>query len=176
MKNNNPRGFIRTILPWILILALLLMSMNIFNTDVSVEYSYNDFIEAVEDGDIEEAELNIYSLTIDIEGTVTVDGETYSYVVTIPNSDSEVTKFEELFDTYGVEYTHRDASSDGSFLSILLSIVPYILMIGVMIYLMTRMSGGSNQKAFEFGNSRAKLEKDSKTKFTDFSGCDEEKE
>ena len=36
--------------------------------------------------------------------------------------------------------------------------------------------GGANAKAFDFGNSRAKLEKDSKTRFTDVAGADEEKE
>ena len=36
--------------------------------------------------------------------------------------------------------------------------------------------GGANAKAFDFGNSRAKLEKDSKTRFSDVAGADEEKE
>ena len=34
---------------------------------------------------------------------------------------------------------------------------------------------GGNNKAFEFGNSRAKLERNSKTRFTDVAGADEEK-
>ena len=36
--------------------------------------------------------------------------------------------------------------------------------------------GGGNNKAFEFGNSRARLEKNQKTRFSDVAGADEEKE
>ena len=36
--------------------------------------------------------------------------------------------------------------------------------------------GGGNAKAFEFGNSRAKLEKNQTTRFSDVAGADEEKE
>ena len=41
--------------------------------------------------------------------------------------------------------------------------------------MMSNTAGGNN-KAFEFGNSRAKLEKNSKTHFSDVAGMDEEKE
>jgi cell division protease FtsH len=47
-----------------------------------------------------------------------------------------------------------------------------------MYFIFRNFSGaaGGNAKAFEFGNSRAKLEKNEKTRFTDVAGADEEKE
>jgi len=38
------------------------------------------------------------------------------------------------------------------------------------------MNGGGNNKAFEFGRSKAKLEGGIKVRFDDVAGCDEEKE
>ena len=174
---NNPKGLIKTILPWILILVLLLSVMSMFNSSSTTEFTYNEFIQEVYDQDVTEVTMNYDEITIEIEGTYKDNGKEKAFTVTVPNSDSEIEKLEELFTTYSVEVSNRDASGDGSFLSLLISLIPYLLMIGVMFLLLTKVSGGgSNAKAFEFGNSRAKLEKDSKTRFTDVAGCDEEKE
>ena len=54
-----------------------------------------------------------------------------------------------------------------------------ILGIGVLIFLVTRMSGAvskSNSQAMDFNKSRAKREDGSSVRFNDVAGCDEEKE
>ena len=64
--------------------------------------------------------------------------------------------------------------------SILISLLPILLLIGVWFYFMRQMQGGGGGKggAFSFGKSRAKLlDKDTNAiTFADVAGCDEAKE
>ena len=63
--------------------------------------------------------------------------------------------------------------SDNIWLSLLISLIPYILFIGVMIFL---LRGQGNNKAFDFGKSTAQLARGKTVTFKDVAGCDEEKE
>ena len=56
--------------------------------------------------------------------------------------------------------------------------LPFILLIGVWLYLMNRMQGGGRGGAMSFGKSKAKLltEKHGKITFNDVAGIDEAKD
>ena len=51
-----------------------------------------------------------------------------------------------------------------------------MLGIGVVFFLIIRSSSNGNNKAFEFGKNRAKLQREKTKSFADVAGCDEEKE
>ena len=80
-----------------------------------------------------------------------------------------------LLDENGTQITVVNEAQRNQFLNIILGILPYVLLIAGMFFLFRMMSNtaGGNNKAFEFGNSRAKLEKNSKTHFSDVAGMDE---
>lgn len=59
------------------------------------------------------------------------------------------------------------------FLSLLISLIPYVIMIGFFIFLF-RSQG--NNKAFDFAKSTARLARGKSITFEDVAGCDEEKE
>ena len=84
----------------------------------------------------------------------------------------------QLLEDKGIKVSVLDAKSENMLMDTILGLLPYVLLIGVMIFVMRSIGGGggANAKAFDFGNSRAKLEKDSNTKFADVAGADEEKE
>ena len=54
--------------------------------------------------------------------------------------------------------------------------VPLIIMGGIVIFMFTRLNGSANSQAMDFGRSRARLESDTRIRFSDVAGCDEEKE
>ena len=58
----------------------------------------------------------------------------------------------------------------------LLSILVPVIIFGVIIYLMIKNSAGSQNKAFDFGKSRARLSRKSGVTFKDVAGLKEEKE
>jgi cell division protease FtsH len=62
--------------------------------------------------------------------------------------------------------------------SVLMTFLPFILLIGVWIFFMNRMQGGGKGGAMGFGKSRAKLltEKHGRVTFDDVAGIDEAKE
>lgn len=68
--------------------------------------------------------------------------------------------------------------SSGAFASILISLLPVLLIIGVLYYLFTRQLKMAGKGAMSFGKSRAKMltrDKD-RVLFKDVAGCDEAKE
>jgi cell division protease FtsH len=99
------------------------------------------------------------------------DGRDY---VTVLPPDAEVTS---LLIERGVPVTARSQQQSG-FTSFILSLLPFLLLIGVWIYFMNRMQGGGRGGAMGFGKSRAKLltEKHGRVTFDDVAGIDEAKE
>lgn len=59
------------------------------------------------------------------------------------------------------------------FLSLLINLLPYVIMIGFFIFLFRSQGNG---KAFDFGKSTARLSRRKSVTFADVAGCDEEKE
>ncbi len=59
------------------------------------------------------------------------------------------------------------------FLSLIINLLPYVIMIGFFIFLFRSQGNG---KAFDFGKSTARLSRGKSVTFEDVAGCDEEKE
>ncbi len=59
------------------------------------------------------------------------------------------------------------------FLSLIINLLPYVIMIGFFIFLFRSQGNG---KAFDFGKSTARLSRGKSVTFADVAGCDEEKE
>lgn len=63
--------------------------------------------------------------------------------------------------------------SQNIWLSLLISLIPYVLLFGFFFFL---MRGQGSNKAFDFGKSTAQLSRGKTVTFKDVAGCDEEKE
>lgn len=174
------KGLIKSLLPWLIVLVVLSIAIPFFNQGTSSEITYDEFTRIVQEDKITEVEIVPSSLVIDVNGKYKKSGskEETSFSVVIPKTETELDSLVGLLDENKAEVVIVDANERGLFLDIILSILPYVLLIGAMFFLVRMMSNtaGGNNKAFEFGNSRAKLEKNSKTKFSDVAGMDEEKE
>lgn len=179
---GNKKGLLKSILPWLIVLAALYVAIPFFNQSESSEIRYDKFIKIVQDEKVKEVEIVPQSLVIDVNGTYTqtVKGkeETTKFSVVIPRTETELDSLVSLLDENGTQITVVNEAQRNQFLNIILGILPYVLLIAGMFFLFRMMSNtaGGNNKAFEFGNSRAKLEKNSKTHFSDVAGMDEEKE
>ena len=179
---GDKKGLLKSILPWLIVLAALSVAIPFFNQSESSEIRYDKFIKIVQDEKVKEVEIVPQSLVIDVNGTYTqtVKGkeETTKFSVVIPRTETELDSLVSLLDENGTQITVVDEAQRNQFLNIILGILPYVLLIAGMFFLFRMMSNtaGGNNKAIEFGNSRAKLEKNSKTHFSDVAGMDEEKE
>ncbi|TCS59658.1 membrane protease FtsH catalytic subunit [Primorskyibacter sedentarius] len=163
-------GNLRNIAFWVVLFLLILALFNLFSgggtTLQSREISYTDFVEAVESNTVSSATLD--GEQIRFRGN---DGNDY---VTIKPEDAAATEL-----LMNNDVTIRAESQEQSgFQTFILSLLPFLLLIGVWIYFMNRMQGGGKGGAMGFGKSRAKLltEKHGRVTFDDVAGIDEAKE
>ncbi len=180
MKKNNKTLF-KAILPWIVVL-LLLSSLFPFlmKNGGSKELTYSQFMTVVKDKKITNVTVTPNSYVAKVEGSYKKNskGDKVNFTTIVPKTDKELDSLVQILEDKNVKVKVTDANSDNMIWNIVGSILPYVLLLGGMVWVFKSFGGaaGGNNKAFEFGNSRAKLERNSKTRFTDVAGADEEKE
>ena len=163
-------GNVRNIAFWVVLFVLVLALFNLFSgsgsTMQSRERTFSDFVSAVENG-------NVSTVTLDGEQVryTTSDGQNF---ITIKPGDAEVTSLLIQNDIP----VRAEKQQQSGFQSFLLTLLPFLLLIGVWIYFMNRMQGGGKGGAMGFGKSKAKMltEKHGRVTFDDVAGIDEAKE
>jgi len=162
-------GNARNMVFWVVLFLMVLALFNLFSSPPgsanAQARSYSEFVQAVEGGSVTE---------------VVIDGENVRYsegsrtFTTVKPQDAEITN---LLIESGVPVEARSQETS-AFQSFLVSLLPFLLLIGVWIYFMNRMQGGGRGGAMGFGKSRAKLltEKHGRVTFDDVAGIDEAKE
>ncbi|MFQ6792723.1 ATP-dependent zinc metalloprotease FtsH [Thomasclavelia sp.] len=177
----NKSGLVKSILPWVVVLCLIGVFVTYMNQGNNKEIKYNEFVEVIQKEDVTEVEIVPSSLVVDVSGKYETkekgEKKTVEFTTTIPNTEEELQSLTALLSDKDIDTTIVDSNDQGVFLRVILSVLPYVLLLGGMYVIFKMMGqGGGNAKAFDFGNSRAKLEKNQKTRFNDVAGADEEKE
>ena len=162
-------GNARNIAFWVILLLLVLALFQVFNSSssfTSQAVSYSEFIKNVDEGRVQGVVLNGEQIQV-----TPTEGQPY---VVIKPAGEQVT---ERLIGKGLEITAKPQEQSG-LMTILVSLAPVLLMIGVWIYFMNRMQGGGRGGAMGFGKSRARLltEKQGRVTFDDVAGIDEAKE
>ena len=126
--------------------------------------NYSDFLDRIENGSV----FEILIQGKNVSG-LSDQGPFNTYVPADPEMIKRVL-------SKGVKVTAEPEKSF-SWFSLIMSLFPMLLLVGVWIFFMRRMQGGGG-KALSFGKSRAKLMSDSQEKITfrDVAGIDEAKE
>ncbi|MBK3332000.1 ATP-dependent metallopeptidase FtsH/Yme1/Tma family protein [Persephonella atlantica] len=159
----------RSILIWFLIGALMIFAFNMIGSRQIVDnrISYTEFVEMVNDGKVEKATIKGEEIT-----AITKDGKKVQTV--IPEGYS---KIYDILQENGVKIHVVPAEKASWLTTLLVSWLPILLFIGLWIFMMRQMSGGSN-RAFSFAKSKAKvyLEEKPNVKLDDVAGMDEVKE
>ncbi|WP_194094089.1 ATP-dependent zinc metalloprotease FtsH [Marivivens aquimaris] len=163
-------GNARNIVFWLVLFVLVVSLFNVISSPPSslqsTSRSYSEFIEAVENDQVASVELDGERVTY-----VGTDDRTYS---TVKPEDASVT---DILIANDVPVS-ADPQEQSIFQAILVSLLPFLLLIGVWIYFMNRMQGGGRGGAMGFGKSKAKMltEKHGRVTFDDVAGIDEAKE
>ena len=163
-------GNVRNIAFWVVLFLLILALFNLFSGGQSSmatnTRSYSDFVAAVDAGTV--AQVTLDGEEIRFRGT---DGRDY---VAIMPADAGVT---DMLIARDIPVSARSQQQSG-LTAFILSLLPFLLLIGVWVYFMNRMQGGGRGGAMGFGKSRAKLltEKHGRVTFDDVAGIDEAKE
>ena len=163
-------GNARNIAFWVVLFLLVLALFNLFSGSSgglqNREISFSEFVGSVRDGSVSQVTLD--GEQIRFRGT---DGSDY---LVIKPDDAEVT-------TLLIENdipVRAEKQQQSGFQSFLITLLPFLLLIGVWVYFMNRMQGGGKGGAMGFGKSKAKMltEKHGRVTFDDVAGIDEAKE
>ncbi|MBF0412503.1 MAG: ATP-dependent zinc metalloprotease FtsH [Desulfamplus sp.] len=161
--------FYKNLSLWLVIILMMVMLYNIFNQQQLPESTvgYSEFLAMVETDRIK----NVVLQGQDIYFT---DSNGTKYKSFTPG-DVDLIK---MLRSHGVSIKAKPPTESSLFMSIVISWLPMIVLIGVWIFFMRQMQGGGGGKAMSFGKSRARLisDKNDKITFDNVAGIDEAKE
>ncbi len=173
----NPKFFRNGIVMLVLVVgtaALLFTWIN--STTQPNQIGYSQFLNNVADGKVKHVVQQGDTLT------VTLDGTTAPYTVTVPSILTQV--YPDMLaaaKTKGLDLASdvfkAEPAPDTSWLGLLLTGLLPLLVIGGFIFFMMRQAQGTNNQALSFGKSRARMFLGNKTvvTFNDVAGVDEAK-
>ena len=165
MNNSSKNIFI-----WIIVGLILISLFNLFSGSVrgpEVQLAYSEFLAKVKVGEVNDVMVK----GNEIHGHFS-DGRTFSTYS--PNDPDLVEKLNK--NKVMIKAAPPEGNSP-TFLDILISWFPMLLLIGVWIFFMRQMQGGGG-KAMGFGKSKARMlsENSEKVTFKDVAGIDEAKQ
>jgi cell division protease FtsH len=167
MLNNN---MLKTLLLWLFIGIIIVTVINSFGPrQRSAEpYSYSQFLTEVKQGGVK-------SVVIDQRLITATAKDNKTFTTYLPMSDPSLLS---TLTSKGVMVTGKPPQQESLLLRILISWFPMLLLIGVWIFFLRQMQGGSKGGPMAFGRSRARMQSQDqvKTTFADVAGIEEAKE
>ncbi|MBF0451701.1 MAG: ATP-dependent zinc metalloprotease FtsH [Candidatus Magnetomorum sp.] len=162
----NP--FYKNLALWLVITLMMIMLYNLFHQQPIPQQSitYSKFLQMVEDKQIEHVLIqDKYLIVTHIEG--------YTFKIFMPQDPDMMTflkKNKVIIDV-------QPPSDNPWYISVLVSWLPMLVLIGVWVFFMRQMQMGGG-KALSFGKSRARLlsNQQDKVTFADVAGIEEAKE
>jgi cell division protease FtsH len=132
----------------------------------ATEVSYSEFITAAQAGTLKQVEIAGNELTV-------TPSEGVAYKLVAPRDDEMM----KILRAANVKVVAKEVEGQSVFVSLLISILPIILIVGLLFFFMRQMQGGKNGM-MSVGKSRARLQDESakSVTFADVAGCDEAKE
>ena len=172
MPNNksqkNGNGMIKNITLWVVIALIMVMLFHLFNqpTNEATTFAFSEFLEILEKGEVKEVVIQ----GNEIRGKLT---DSTSFETYAPDDAKLVDRLTEK----KVLISAKPSDDSPWYMSVLISWIPMLLLIGVWILFMRQMQAGGT-KAMSFGRSKAKLMTQDKIKitFADVAGVNEAKE
>ncbi|HUL50066.1 MAG TPA: ATP-dependent zinc metalloprotease FtsH [Gemmatimonadales bacterium] len=168
---------LRTLSFWALLIvgSIALVQFASSRRQDAVDISYTDFTEQLDAGNVSGVEITErQQVRGDFKTAVTVGHRSAQHFTTLlpfESSDSWVTTLRQK----GVSVRAKEEKQ--SFGVFLFSFLPYLFILGLIIFMLRQMQQGGN-RAFAFGKSKAKLLSGDtpKVTFADVAGCDEAKQ
>ncbi len=174
-KPTNKRSMLTTLLVWVAIIAIPIYVVLQFSNrgGKSVDIPYSLFLQELRQKNVTEVTITERSIKGQLRTSIEFEdkGVFSEFTTLMPFDDPALA--EELV-KYDVKVTVKQKSGWGG---IIVSILPWLLLIGVWIFFIRQMQSGQN-RALGFGRSRAKvlLENRLNVTFKDVAGVDEAKE
>ena len=197
MKNNKNNGFVRNFFIYILLIIAGITAFQYYlrgTSTQSQQINYSTLIKQIKAGDIKSITYQPSGSIIEVSGEYTkaqttetssslpfLEGSTNSTVteftsIVLP-SDSSIEAITSAAEDADVEVTVKPESSSGTWISYIITYIPFIVLI-VFFFVMMNQGGNGARGAMGFGKNRAKFQSKGnvKVRFSDVAGAEEEKQ
>ncbi len=164
-------NFSRNLALWVIIGLLVVALFQLFQSSGqqagSQKLAFSDFVGQVESDQVQDVTIQGREIT----GTLRNGASFETYAPDDPN-------LVQRLNDHNVRITAAPREEVHPLLGMLLSWLPFIVIVGVWIFFMRQMQGGGSRGAMGFGKSRAKLltEKTGRVTFADVAGVEEAKQ
>ncbi|WP_315459994.1 ATP-dependent zinc metalloprotease FtsH [uncultured Streptococcus sp.] len=197
MKNNKNNGFVRNSFIYILLIIAGITAFQYYlrgTSTQSQQINYSTLIKQIKAGNIKSITYQPSGSIIEVSGEYTkaqttetssslpfLEGSTTSTVteftsIVLP-SDSSIEAITSATEDADVEVTVKQESSSGTWISYIITYIPFIVLI-VFFFVMMNQGGNGARGAMSFGKNRAKSQSKGnvKVRFSDVAGAEEEKQ
>jgi cell division protease FtsH len=162
---------VKTAIFWVVLIMVVVLFYTVMRSGQhhsERNLTFTQFINDVKAGKVKDVTIN----TMDVHGTYKEDNNSGLHTL-IPANYPDIYK---LLQDNGVNIDIKETNS-GSWVSVLINAIPFILLLAFWIFMMRQMQSGGN-KALSFGKSRARLHSSQQKKvtFKDVAGVEEAKE
>src|SRR5690625_7574 len=168
----------RNVLFYALIFIVLIGVISMFKgqNDQSEQYNVEEFMQALDSGQIAEMTMQPKNKIIRITGVLEQDNK--PFVVQVPDNTEIIADITEKAREQSILKVAEE-EQPSAFLNFLAMMLPFLLIGLIFFFIFTRaQGGGGGGRVMNFGKSKAKLynEEKIKVRFSDVAGADEEKE
>ncbi|QMT17535.1 ATP-dependent metallopeptidase FtsH/Yme1/Tma family protein [Planococcus maritimus] len=166
---------------YLLIFLVIIGILGTFNNSnqPTQNISYNEFLEALNAGEIENVTIQPDAQVYEVTGEMTDYEEGEKFVTNVPIENEALTQqIDEVATAQDVDVEFLKAPQTSGWVSFFTGIIPFIIIFILFFFLLNQSQGGGGGRVMNFGKSKAKLYDDQKQKvrFDDVAGADEEKQ
>lgn len=198
MKNNKNNGFVRNPFLYLLIIVAAVTGFQYFFAGNSIgqsqQINYTELVKEIKADNVKDISYQPNGSVIEISGTynkakTTKDDTGIQFFTPSPSkvtrftsvilpSDLTVNELQKLASEHKAEITIKRESSSGMWITILTSIVPFVIVMFFFFSMMNQGGGGGARGAMNFGRNKARAtnKEDIKVRFSDVAGAEEEKQ
>ena len=198
MKNNKNNGFVRNPFLYLLIIVAAVTGFQYFFAGNSIgqsqQINYTELVKELKSDNVKEISYQPNGSVIEISGTynkakTSKDDTGVQFFTPSPSkvtrftsvilpSDLTVQELQNLASEHKTDITIKRESSSGMWITILTSIVPFVIVMFFFFSMMNQGGGGGARGAMNFGRNKARAtnKEDIKVRFSDVAGAEEEKQ
>ena len=176
----NKKEIKKGIVPYVVLIVIMLgviYFFNILNIKVN-DLTYDKFVSSLNNNEVKEIKVipSIDGGVYNITGKLKDYKENESFKVVVPYSEEVIKQIITANEKYDFKFENQSDPNNSIWLIAVLNFLPIIL-IGVFFFVFLSKQVGGNNKSFDFGKSRAKLDDhQKKVTFNEVAGLKEEKE
>ena len=198
MKNNKNNGFVRNPFLYLLIIVAAVTGFQYFFAGNSIgqsqQINYTELVKELKSDNVKEINYQPNGSVIEISGTynkakTSKDDTGVQFFTPSPSkvtrftsvilpSDLTVQELQNLASEHKADITIKRESSSDMWITILTSIVPFVIVMFFFFSMMNQGGGGGARGAMNFGRNKARAtnKEDIKVRFSDVAGAEEEKQ